>query len=177
MVIKDFLDTAALQTGALDLHLEALPLEKAVHEIVAENKPNAMRKRITIQTDELVGVIWADAARFHQSLGNLVSNAVKYSPCDTTVTIWSECDDSAATVYVADQGPGIPITEQDRLFTQFGKLSPRPTGGEASTGLGLWIVKHLVNLQKGQVGLMSPPEGGSIFWIQMPLAMLEPASQ
>jgi signal transduction histidine kinase len=73
-------------------------------------------------------------------------------------------------IYVADQGPGIPPQDHDRLFTEFGKLTPRPTGGESSTGLGLWIVKHLIALQQGQVGLISPSDGGSIFWIEMPSA-------
>ncbi len=169
-VIKDFLDTAALQTGALDLHLESIAVETIIDDVLSENQVNALRKHITLEMDDSRGVICADPARFRQALGNLVSNAIKYSPSDTTVTVWTECDDTTATIYVADEGPGIPISEQDKLFTQFGKLSPRPTGGESSTGLGLWIVKHLVTLQSGRVGYLSPRDGGSIFWIQMPIA-------
>ena len=171
-VIKDFLDTAALQTGALDLHLEPVAARTLIENVLEENQINALRKHIKLETQDMRGVIIADVARFHQTLGNLVSNAIKYSPTDTTVTIWTECDDTTVTIYVADEGPGIPLSEQDKLFTQFGKLSPRPTGGESSTGLGLWIVKHLVTLQNGRVGYLSPRDGGSIFWIQMPAAEL-----
>jgi len=131
---------------------------------------NALRKNIRLEAHAITGTVQADVARFHQVLGNLVSNAIKYSPPDTTVQVWTECGDHCVSIYVADQGPGIPPSEQDRLFTQFGKLTPRPTGGEDSTGLGLWIVKHLVNLQKGDVGYMSRPEGGSTFWVRMPAA-------
>ena len=167
-VIKDFLDTAALQTGALDLHFESIAAETIIDEVLGENQVNALRKHITLDMEDSRGVICADSARFRQALGNLVSNAIKYSPPQSTVTVWTECDDSTVTIYVADEGSGIPISEQDKLFTQFGKLSPRPTGGESSTGLGLWIVKHLVTLQRGRVGYLSPRDGGSIFWIQMP---------
>lgn len=172
-VIKDFLDTAALQTGVLDLHLGAVVLDALVDEIVAEHKVNAMRKNIAVSVHDIGGTIYADEARFRQALGNLVSNAIKYSPRETTVSIWAECQGEKLGVFVADQGPGIPVQEQNKLFTQFGKLSPRPTGGESSTGLGLWIVKHLVTIQNGDVGYETLPEGGSMFWIQMPVR--EPA--
>ncbi len=170
MVIKDFLDTAAIQSDAMDLSLTPVVVEQIVAEIVKEHSVNSNRKNIGLATGVISGVIYADAARYHQALGNLVSNAIKYSPPDTTVQIWTECDEKNVTVYIADQGPGIPLDDQDRLFTEFGKLTPRPTGGEASTGLGLWIVKHLINLQQGDVGLISPAEGGSMFWIRMPTA-------
>ncbi len=168
MVIKDFLDTAALQAGALNLHITNVPLPPLVADLITEHQANALRKNIDLQVHDFGGVIQADPARFQQVLGNLLSNAIKYTLPNTDVRLWTECREHSILICVADHGPGIPPNEQDRLFTQFGKLSPRPTGGEDSTGLGLWIVKHLVNLQQGEVGLISPAEGGSIFWIEMP---------
>jgi signal transduction histidine kinase len=168
MVIKDFLDTAALQAGALNLHVNNIPLAPLVADLMTEHQANAHRKNICVEVQHVDGTVQADPARFQQVLSNLVSNAIKYSPPDTTVRVWSEPSDHCVSIYVADQGPGIPADEQERLFTQFGRLSPRPTGGEDSTGLGLWIVKHLVNLQHGEVGFISPPEGGSTFWVRMP---------
>jgi two-component system, sensor histidine kinase and response regulator len=169
-LIKDFLDTAAMQNGALKLHMDRILLELFIFEVVAEHQPNALHKNIALEIRNVEGAILADSARFRQVVGNLVSNAIKYSPPDTTIRLWTESDDSTVSIYIADQGPGIPAEEQSQLFTQFGKLSPRPTGDESSTGLGLWIVKQLVNLQNGEVGLISPPEGGSTFWIRMPIA-------
>lgn len=170
MVIKDFLDTAALETAVLDLNVEGLRMLDSINDVTAEHRVNAVRKNITVEIGETEGVIRADHARFQQCLGNLVSNAIKYGPANSNVRIWTECQPGSVTVCVADQGAGIPADEQHKLFTQFGKLSPRPTGGEASTGMGLWIVKHLVNLQGGEVGMVAPPEGGSLFWIRMPAA-------
>src|SRR5664279_3866258 len=151
-VIKDFLDTAAVQTGALDMQFEPVPLEPMITDIVSEHKVNALRKNIEVKTHDITRTIRADRARFHQALGNLVSNAVKYTRPDSTVTIWTECQEQTVSIYVSDQGAGIPESDQGRLFTQFGKLTPRPTGGESSTGLGLWIVKHVITLQNGEVG-------------------------
>jgi two-component system sensor histidine kinase/response regulator len=168
-VIKDFLDTAAMEIGEPDIHLDNVDLAMITNALMSEHKINAMRKNITLEIGDLSATIYADAPRFQQALGNIVSNAVKYTAPNTTVTIWKECEERTVTIFVADQGAGIPADERDKLFTQFGKLSTRPTGGEASTGLGLWIVKHLVNLQGGEVGVECPPEGGSIFWIRIPL--------
>ena len=167
-VIEDFLDTAALQNGALKLSFDQVKVDRVVKNLVGQYSAHASRKHIALEVVGVDGVVCADASRFEQALGNLISNAIKYSPEDTIVHIWSEQYDGKLRICVADQGPGIPAQERDRLFTQFGKLSPRPTGGESSTGLGLWIVKHLVTLQQGQVGVHNPPEGGSIFWIEMP---------
>lgn len=169
-LIQDFLDSAAMQNGALKLRLDTVPLESFIPQIIAEHEPNAERKQIGLEIQNVTGAVRADAKRFHQVVGNLVSNAIKYSPCGTTVRLWTEADQDYVSIYIADQGPGIPAAEQGKLFTQFGKLSPRPTGNESSTGLGLWIVKQLVNAQNGEVGLISPPEGGSTFWIRMPAA-------
>jgi two-component system, sensor histidine kinase and response regulator len=169
-LIGDFLDTTAVDTGVLDLHLDRVELNHLISDLMNENSLNAQRKNIGLEVNGWDGAIWADPSRFHQVLGNLVSNAVKYSPPDSTVSVWTEPGKDSVSIFVADHGPGIPPDEQDRLFTQFGKLTPRPTGGESSTGLGLWIVKHLVTIQNGEVGLISPPEGGSVFWVRMPAA-------
>lgn len=167
-VIEDFLDTAAMNAQQITISLEAVALDKILHSLMALYQPHAAKKDIRIEALDAGAVIRADAARFQQALGNLISNAVKYSPLHTTVRVWSEVNGEVVTVAVADQGPGIPEAERSRLFTPFGKLSPRPTGGEHSTGLGLWIVKHLIQLQGGEVGVECPAEGGSVFWIRMP---------
>lgn len=74
-----------------------------------------------------------------------------------------------ARVEVQDAGPGVREEERHQLFQEFARLSNTPTGGEKSTGLGLSIVKHLVELQGGRVGAHFPLLGGSIFWFELPL--------
>jgi signal transduction histidine kinase len=84
------------------------------------------------------------------------------------VTIWTELKTDMLRLCIQDVGPGIKESERDKLFTEFGKLSSRPTGNESSTGLGLWIVKHLLQKQGGTAGASFPGDGGSIFWIELP---------
>jgi two-component system, sensor histidine kinase and response regulator len=166
-VIKDFLDTAAFQDGILNIHLKEVSLRETIIQLTKQYNNHAVKKQISLQLEEIMGTIYADPDRLQQILSNLISNAIKYSPSNSTVRVWTERYAQVIRVCIADEGPGIPEDEQNRLFTPFAKLTPRPTGGESSTGLGLWIVKYLVNLQYGNVGVETSPEGGSIFWVEM----------
>jgi signal transduction histidine kinase len=166
-VINDFLDTAAIQTGKLDLRLDCVPIMRLVMDVTIQYEAAAARKNITLDATGVSGAALMDFARMCQVVANLVSNAIKYSPRSTKITIWSAEQDGKLTLHVGDQGPGIPKEERTKLFREFSKLSTRPTEGESSTGLGLWIVKHLMDLHQGEVGVECPPEGGSIFWVRM----------
>ncbi len=167
-VINEFLDMAAMQSGAIDLHLESVVIEPLVDDLLRQYHLNALRKDINVDSSRINGVIYCDPARFSQALGNLISNALKYSPWNSQIMLWTEINGAFTRICVGDQGPGVPDNERGRLFTQFGRLSNRPTDGETSTGLGLWIAKHLTTLQGGDIGVDSPQDGGSIFWIELP---------
>ncbi|MBC7810603.1 MAG: response regulator [Burkholderiales bacterium] len=169
-LIMEFLDTSAMQSGKVDMRMSDAPLDRMIEDVVEQQQLTAIKKDILLDLQRSDLTILADPERFKQALTNLVSNAIKYSPSNSVVTIWTEISDQCARIHVSDQGQGIPVEERDRLFTMFGKLTPRPTAGESSTGLGLWIVKHLVTLQNGQVGVECPSEGGSIFWIELPIS-------
>jgi signal transduction histidine kinase len=166
-VIEDFLDTSAASAGQLHLKMDRVALRPVVDSLVKLYQPHAAKKDIHLAVESLEGEVHADAARFQQALGNLVSNAIKYSPFHSRIHLWAVPGEGKVAICVADEGPGIPEAERPRLFTQFGKLSARPTDGEHSTGMGLWIVKHLINLQGGDVGVDCPLAGGSVFWIEM----------
>lgn len=173
-VIDEFLDMTALQSGKIELKLSDVAVEGVVGTLLKQYQLNALKKDITVES-HVSGVVRADHARMEQALGNLVSNALKYSPRGSVVSIWSEVDGEFVRISVCDQGPGVPESERERLFTQFGKLSARPTDGESSTGLGLWIAKHLTQIQGGEIGVDSPAGGGSTFWIEMPAAVVHEA--
>ncbi len=169
-IIEEFLDLAASQSGNIQISLAPVNLDQTILEVIAHYSITAMKKSIQLTAGEIAGVAHADQARLQQVLNNLVSNAIKFSPRESTITLWSEANGDKVRVYVADQGPGIPENEREKLFKEFSKLTPRPTAGESSTGLGLWIVKHMVMLQNGMVGVDCPPEGGSVFWVELPEA-------
>ncbi|MEP6987500.1 MAG: HAMP domain-containing sensor histidine kinase, partial [Chloroflexota bacterium] len=168
-LINDFLDTAALEKGKTQLNLETLVMEDLIWEIVSRYSETANVKNITLLMGETEGEILADPNRFMQVMSNLVSNAIKFSPNDRFVTISSVIEAGQVRLMVGDEGPGIPAHEQGALFEPFSKLSPRPTNGESSTGLGLSIVKELVLLHKGKVGVDSAENNGCTFWVEMPL--------
>jgi signal transduction histidine kinase len=167
-VINDFMDVVVMKSGHLEMRMEAVEMEPLVCNIVMQYSLAAGSKDIEVDLGELTGQVWADPARLTQVVGNLVSNAIKYSPQRTRVAVWLDSSGpETMRLNVADQGPGIPAGERHLLFTEFGKLTPRPTGQENSTGLGLWIVKSLVNMMGGAVGVDFPPDGGTVFWIEL----------
>lgn len=169
-IIDEFLDVSAVKTTGIGVTLGEVEIAEVVGGVVAQFSRMAFDKQIALVLDDLPGVVTADHARLEQALNNLVSNAIKYSPRGSTIRLASSVDSDRARITVADQGPGIREDERDRLFLEFSKLSTRPTGGEASTGLGLWIVKQMMNVQGGETGADFPESGGSVFWVELPTA-------
>jgi two-component system sensor histidine kinase/response regulator len=167
-IVEDFLDSAALESGKPDLHLEQIEMETLLWEVIARYGVTASRKNIALLLGESDGFAHADSGRLAQIVSNLVSNAIKYSPPSGMVTVASSIVGDVIRLTVTDEGPGIPPAERSRLFEPFSKLSTRPTAGETSTGLGLWIVKELVHMHKGRTGADFPVGGGSVFWVEIP---------
>lgn len=171
-IVRDFLDTAAVQSQGLQLQWQAVPIRQVLEDVVSQYAMEADRKGIVVKILEGDGVVYADHNRVQQIITNLLSNALKYSLLESEVSIWTEILPDFVRVNVRDQGLGIPTEERNLLFTEFGRLSTRPTAGEHSTGLGLWIVAQLVQMHQGRFGMESPAEGdtgqGSIFWVELP---------
>lgn len=167
-LVEDFLDSSALQTGKANLYLERVEVESVLWDVIARYSATANRKNITLLIGKSQGYALADSARLSQMISNLVSNAIKYSPPDNIVTVSSRLVKDKVRISVADEGPGVPLEERTRLFQAFSKLSNRPTAGENSTGLGLWIVRELAHMHNGTAGADFPPIGGAIFWVELP---------
>lgn len=170
-IIDTFLDlrtpmassTGRGSTGRVDLNLLA-------EAVVRQHTPAAERKNIELVSNLAASLPLArcDAALTYQAFANLTSNALKFTPTGGRVSIITQSVDETIRVEVTDTGPGVPPAERDRLFREHAKLSPRPTAGEESNGIGLAIVKHLVESQSGQVGAYFPGESGSVFWFSLP---------
>lgn len=169
-IVHDYLSTAALQSGALELRLAAVDAGDALWEALTRHAVSAQKKAIIVRIAGAEGTARADARRLAQALSNLLSNALKYSPPGSQVTLRAAALGGCVRLSVQDQGPGIPLAERGRLFCPFGRTSARPTAGESSTGLGLWVARQLVTLQGGRAGADFPSEGGSVFWLELPAA-------
>lgn len=169
-MIRVFLDVAAAQPGQMETHIICLDPVMILRNVANQYTITAGRKNIQIVIDPSdPALVLADLRLFTHIISNLVSNAIKYSPHFTVTRLGWARQGQIVRVYVADQGPGIPEDERSDLFKMYSKLSTRPTGEESSTGLGLWIVRHLAELIGGEVGVECPPEGGSVFWINLPV--------
>lgn len=167
-MIRVFLDVMMLQPGSIQLEIDCLDLTPLLNNVISQYSLIAEEKGIHLRLEPSEVQVLADNRLINQMINNLVSNAIKFSPHHTTVTLWAESDGNWTRLYVADQGPGIPEVERGKLFEMFSRLSTRPTGNESSTGLGLWIVRQLAEAHHGRVGAEFPEGGGSVFWIELP---------
>jgi signal transduction histidine kinase len=102
-------------------------------------------------------------------LDNLISNALKYSPKERRIRTVVARETGWGTFSVIDEGPGFTLEDKKKVFGRFSKLSAQPTGGESSVGLGLSIVKHMVEAMGGQIILESEEGAGSTFKVRMPI--------
>ncbi|BBC03601.1 signal transduction histidine kinase [Bradyrhizobium japonicum] len=157
---------------AFDITIRREPVDVAalVNEVTEANLPSAVNKQQSISVSgPQQFVTMCDADRIREAIDNLVSNAIKYSPIGgkITVTVSHEGDDTV--IRIVDQGPGLSPEDLGRLFGRFQRLSAKPTAGESSTGLGLSIVKRIIDMHGGHVTAQSPGPGqGSTFTVTLP---------
>jgi ligand-binding sensor domain-containing protein/nitrogen-specific signal transduction histidine kinase len=170
-LINELLDASTIEQGHLqlirrDTDLSSLVLAVGdIYRIAAERKQQRLEIEPAAPGSCLVHV---DVGRMQACIENLVTNALKYSPPGTAITVRVVAHDDRARVCVRDQGPGLTPDDLRRLFGRFQKLSARPTAGEPSTGLGLSIVKQIVEMHGGLVEVEAPSGGGSVFCIDLP---------
>lgn len=145
--------------------------------VVRQYEHAAERKLIRLKSEpaESLPLVRCEATLLYQAFSNLISNALKFTPPRGQVVVRTQLLDHSVRVEVQDSGPGVPVAERDQLFLEASRLSTRPTAGEESTGHGLMIVKQLVESQGGEVGANFPPDGGSVFWFELRVAV--PASR
>jgi signal transduction histidine kinase len=164
--IGRLLEAHAAETG--DVTLEVVDLQQLFSRIAASAGPAAAEKNIAIVCDANKRRTRSDPVALETALGNLLSNAVKFSPRGSVVRVNAQSCGEGLRISVIDRGTGIPAGEEDLLFKKFASLSPRPTGGEPTSGLGLYIVHSLAERMGATVGYTPNPEGGSVFFLDLP---------
>ena len=179
-IITNLLDINAIESGGMSFTLRPFDLVALVSQMVEEYKERAAAKNIKLHFDvpedyDAVPMIFADQNATTQVLDNLVSNAVKYSPKGCNVWIRIEQphtteEKGVLQVLVRDEGQGVSPEDMKRLFGKFARLSAQPTGGEHSTGLGLSIVKKMVEAMNGKVWCESESGKGATFIMELPTA-------
>jgi signal transduction histidine kinase len=174
-IIEDLLDVSKIESGKMSLDIQPtdvralLARSLSIHRLIAEKKDI----RLELTTDIHTAFLYLDAVKIEQVLGNLVSNAIKFSPKGTTVTVHAQEQNDQLSISVKDEGLGIPKEEQYKLFTGFQTTSVRATAGEKSTGLGLLICAKIVQAHGGAIHLQSDKDQGSTFWFTIPVTVAE----
>ncbi|WP_315722567.1 MULTISPECIES: DUF3369 domain-containing protein [unclassified Bradyrhizobium] len=161
---------------AFDITIRREPVDVAalIHEVVEANQPLALNKQqvIAVSAPPQLSTM-CDIDRIREAIDNLLSNAIKYSPIGGRISVKVAGDGDNTIIGITDQGAGLSPEDLGRLFGRFQRLSAKPTAGESSTGLGLSIVKRIVDMHGGEVTAKSDgPGSGSTFTITLPAAEL-----
>ncbi|MGY8707092.1 DUF3369 domain-containing protein [Bradyrhizobium sp. 18BD] len=157
---------------AFDITIRREPVDVAalVKEVADANQPLAVNKQQAISVTAPSNIVtMCDTDRIREAIDNLISNAIKYSPIGGKIGIAVSHEGSETIVRVSDEGAGLSPEDLGRLFGRFQRLSAKPTAGESSTGLGLSIVKRIIDMHGGEVTADSDGPGkGSTFTITLP---------
>ncbi len=172
-LIDNLLDVNVAENNLGHLKITRVRAADVIQDVVNSYEKQAKEKNIDLITpiDQNSAPVAADWHALHRIFDNLISNAVKYSPAGSTVEVVSQKQDDQMKLSVKDNGPGIPEEEQENLFKRYSRLSNKPTADETSTGLGLFIVKRLVEKMDGSISYNSKVGEGSEFIIELPLTV------
>jgi signal transduction histidine kinase/DNA-binding response OmpR family regulator len=171
-MVNDLISDAMMDAHDIAIRNEAVDLVGMLGDIVSANRGLADKKKQTLNLVSPPHQMWnCDPDRLREAVDNLVSNAIKYSPAGGNIELCMTADKESAVIRVRDEGAGLSQEDMSRLFGRFQRLSAKPTGGESSTGLGLSIVKRIVELHGGTIEAESPGAGrGATFIIRLPVS-------
>src|SRR6266581_9253758 len=167
-MISEMLDLDKMESGRMEIHREAVDLNALVGEAADQMRPNAPRHPLSLRLDPMVGEVSADRDKLTQVMANLLSNAVKYSPDGGEIVVSTRVEGNTAHVVVRDHGMGIPKAALETIFERYGRVESLATRHIQGTGLGLPIVRQIVQLHGGAVWVESTVGEGSVFHVTLP---------
>jgi signal transduction histidine kinase len=169
-MVDHLISDAMADAFDITIRREAVDLPALVGEVVEANQPLALNKQqvIAVTAPDHLSTM-CDVDRIREAIDNLVSNAIKYSPIGGKIVIEVAAEGETTAIRVTDEGAGLSPEDLGRLFGRFQRLSAKPTAGESSTGLGLSIVKRIIDMHGGEItATSSGPGRGSTFTITLP---------
>jgi signal transduction histidine kinase len=161
----------ALESNRIPLDLMEAPINEVVKDMIRLNTPNAEKKNIKMIAELGIELpdIMMDPQKISEVIENLISNAIKFTMNGGMVKIKTYEKENYLFVEVTDTGIGLTPDDIQKAFQKGARLSAKPTGGESSSGLGLWIIKKLVDVHKGKVIIKSALGKGSTFGFSLPV--------
>ncbi|MEO7617731.1 MAG: ATP-binding protein [Candidatus Saccharibacteria bacterium] len=171
-LVEDLLESSYIESGKISLTINPVSMENIVGEVVSEVAGKGAAKQIMVKVNRQhrLPLVLADETRLHQILLNLVDNAIKYSNPETEVRIDFKVQADELITIVTDHGVGISGSQIERLFTKFGRIYNPMSVQAGGTGLGLYIVKNLVESHGGRIWVTSREGKGSKFHFSLPIA-------
>jgi PAS domain S-box-containing protein len=170
-LVDNLLESASIEAGRFRVAPRPAGLDGIIAEAIRTIQPLLVKhaQRLVIELPAALPTVLADPRRVGQVLINLLSNASKYGPDEGEITIAVALEGGQARVSVADQGPGVPVEYRADLFRRFAYRAGGDDRTRYGIGLGLSVVKAVVEAHNGRVGIEDRPGGGSIFWFTLPL--------
>lgn len=166
-MVDNLLDVSRIDAGQLDLQIQRVNLVSLVAQVLDQQRPAAGTRELVLEHDEDELLVECDSLRIRQVLTNLIGNAIKYSPADSTITVRLRGQgDDAALVAITDGGGGIPSEQQAKLFQRFYRARSNRAEG---LGLGLYLSQQFVQMHGGRIWVESVEHTGSTFSFTLPL--------
>lgn len=170
-LLSNLLEWAMSQTGKIDYKPKDIPIKELVLNSIEILSGNSQSKEINVEFTSKENIyVFADKNMINTVLGNLITNAVKYTPRGGNITITTVKNDDFAEISVSDNGIGISPDKFESLFKISETKSTLGTEKEKGTGLGLMLCKDFIERNNGQIGAKSNPENGATFWFTIPLS-------
>lgn len=168
---KEITEIVAREETAAIIKKQMASIKEIIDNVCSQNQVYASSKEIKIINKSSMNIpkIRFDANKIEEVLDNLINNAVKYGPKGTSVQVLTFFTSEKLTVEISDDGAGLNEIDQQRAFDKGVRLTPKPTGNESSSGLGLWIVKKIIEEHSGKVYVKSKLGRGSTFGIELPI--------
>lgn len=168
-VIEDLLLVTQVERGQLDgvVNASATPVAETLVKVVEESTAGEPHRMIDLTLDPAAPDAWADAPRVRQVVGALIDNALRYSSVDDPITVTLEGNDEEVTIRVLDHGPGIPMSQRERIFEQFERLEDPMTMRTGGVGLGLFIARRVTEAMGGTLELEHSERGHTVFALHL----------
>ena len=167
-LIDNLLDASRLQAGGLKINLSDVALDQLARQLVDKFRTQTKLHTLSAEFPPGFPVIQGDATRLEQVLSNLIGNAIKYSPTGGAVRITGRVLTDHVVVSVSDEGIGIPVEEQDRIFERFYRVDDALSRRTAGSGLGLYLAQAVVEAHGGKIWVESAPGRGASFSFSLP---------
>lgn len=169
-LINDILDLDRFESGQVKLDIQIASVQPLLQDVVCQNLTYCQGEPVRLSLGQVANASVAiDSPRLGQVLNNLISNALKFSPEDSEVTVGARLSENTLRIFVADQGPGIPENFRPLVFDRFTQSDSSDTRTKGGSGLGLAISKCLVEAMNGLIGFDSECGKGTTFWVDLPL--------